>query len=533
MSPGSQEGSLLFSKRRIVPDSQAIPVIDLFAGPGGLGEGFSAFSLPGHQRPFRIALSIEMEDSAHRTLELRSFFRQFPVGGVPVQYYSHLRGEITRDELFSEFPDAAKAAGEEAWKAELGVADSAEVDRRIRIALGKTKNWILCGGPPCQAFSVVGRSRNGGIAKDDHRVYLYKQYLRILSVHEPSLFIIENVKGLLSSAVGGNEIFDQMLADLRHPGRVVRTRRSGAKYTLHSLVLRPESFNLNGHPHFRPGDFVIKSEDFGIPQLRHRVIILGVRQDMARDTVTLLEPHAATISARRVLQGLPRLRSGLSRSQDGQSEWREAISSILNANFLRSKRNGAEGELREYLLRTIRNLHDMNADRGGEFVSCIPRIDYEREWFLDPALGGVCNHASRPHMPGDLHRYLFAACYARIKDRSPELNDFPSELYPDHKSLKDALSKGHFDDRFRVQMANRPATTITSHIAKDGHYFIHYDETQCRSLTVREAARLQTFPDNYFFCGPRTHQYRQVGNAVPPLLARQIARLIFSCFDSP
>jgi DNA (cytosine-5)-methyltransferase 1 len=167
------------------------------------------------------------------------------------------------------------------------------------------------------------------------------------------------------------------------------------------------------------------------------------------------------------------------------------------------------------------------ADRGGEFIACEAKIDYEPKWFLDDRIGGACNHVSRPHMPRDLHRYLFAACYARVFQRSPELRDFPPGLLPKHKNIGNEKKKEYFDDRFRVQLANKPSTTVTSHMAKDGHYFIHYDEKQCRSLTVREAARLQTFPDNYFFSGTRTQQYVQVGNAVPPLLARQVAAIVF------
>src|SRR6266850_3654556 len=145
-------------------DRPLIPVIDLFAGPGGLGEGFSAFSSVNGSHPFRIALSIEMEEWAHQTLELRSFFRKFPAGEVPDEYYDHLCGLLARPELFAGFPDEAEAAGYEAWRAELGVVRPSEVDRRIRNALGAVGPWILCGGPPCQAFSTVGRSRNRGIA---------------------------------------------------------------------------------------------------------------------------------------------------------------------------------------------------------------------------------------------------------------------------------------------------------------------------------------------------------------------------------
>ena len=153
---------------------------------------------------------------------------------------------------------------------------------------------------------------------------------------------------------------------------------------------------------------------------------------------------------------------------------------------------------------------------------------YLSDWLLDQSLTGAFNHSTRGHIAEDLHRYLFCACYAEQHHKSPSLKDFPAQLLPKHANVHKALTGSLFADRFRVQLAGAPSTTITSHISKDGHYYIHPDPTQCRSLTVREAARLQTFPDNYYFCGNRTQQYHQVGNAVPVLLAKKIATLISS-----
>lgn len=169
---------------------------------------------------------------------------------------------------------------------------------------------------------------------------------------------------------------------------------------------------------------------------------------------------------------------------------------------------------------------------GGAFIARqfrTPKKQTElQRWLHDRSLGGVCQHEARAHMASDLARYLFSASYAHLWGYSPRLDEFPFRLLPEHFNviIKQDSETIPFKDRFRVQCRNEPASTVVAHIAKDGHYYIHYDPAQCRSLTVREAARLQTFPDNYFFAGNRTEQYTQVGNAVPPLLAHKLARIV-------
>jgi DNA (cytosine-5)-methyltransferase 1 len=273
--------------------------------------------------------------------------------------------------------------------------------------------------------------------------------------------------------------------------------------------------------------FVVRMEQHGIPQARHRIIILGVREDLSAITPGALR-LTTPVGVKRVLAELPRLRSGLSGEADSRDAWVARLREMSEGCLFQASREKDGERLFQLLTDSLGRMEQEDLSRGSEFVACDPAVGYRPDWFLDPQMAGVSNHHTRIHIPADLHRYFFASCFAAIHQRSPKLRDFPDALLPDHASVDAALSGSHyFADRFRVQVADKPAATITSHLAKDGHYCIHYDPTQCRSLTVREAARLQTFPDNYFFCGPRTAQYTQVGNAVPPLLAVQIAETVF------
>jgi DNA (cytosine-5)-methyltransferase 1 len=490
----------------------SVPVIDLFAGPGGLGEGFSSYRDRQGRISFRLALSIEKDTCAHDTLRLRSFYRQFS-SRPPSAYLDRLEGRIDTEELFKRHPREGRAASREARQIELGHSNTVKVRTAVRQALAGADPWVLIGGPPCQAYSLIGRARRSGMAgyvpHEDVRQTLYVDYLQILADHAPSVFVMENVKGLLSATLDSRRMFDRILEDLGDPAAAVRRERGSRptgkpQYRIHSLVARAVDRSLE------PADFVVRSEGFGVPQARHRVILLGVRDDAA--VPRLLCPSNTDSTVHETLKRLPPLRSGLTSVRDGADPWRSAMAAIRQRGWLRTSQ--VDTDVRRRIEDAIGQATAMDLERGADVL------------WRGSSRAPFLNHSTRAHISADLERYMFASAFAEIHEHSPRLGEFPDQLLPSHRNVARAISDSHFADRFKVQLAGKPASTVTAHIAKDGHYYIHYDPAQCRSLTVREAARLQTFPDDYFFSGPRTAQYQQVGNAVPPRLATQIAEVV-------
>ncbi len=496
---------------------KAIPVVDLFAGPGGLGEGFSSVEDASGNPIFDLRVSIEKDPVAHQTLALRALFRKFPKHRAPDCYYDYIRGNLSREELRSnqQIASELQQALQEARCATLGETPRLEIDSWIGEAIGESDPWVLIGGPPCQAYSVIGRSRRRGMdlkhIEEDKRHFLYREYLRIIRKFHPTVFVMENVKGILSSTHDGSLIFERILKDLSKPGRDL-------EYEIRSFVIP------HGGDHPEPKDFIIEAERFGVPQMRHRVILFGVRRDHQSRKHRQLQPASNQVSVLQALSGLPELRSRLSREPDSFNAWLNVLEMGPKA-LAGWKNTDARKVIKQEMLDAgIRARAHFST--GGQFVRGSGRTDTSmstklRAWYYDARLGGATNHETRFHMRSDIHRYLFASCHARAFGISPKLGQFPPELLPNHGNVND--EDAPFEDRFRVQMGRNPSSTVVSHIAKDGHYFIHPDPSQARSLTVREVARLQTFPDNYFFEGNRTNQYVQVGNAVPPYLAHQIA----------
>lgn len=512
--------------------TRAVPVVDLFSGPGGLAEGFSAFlgSDGGHR--FRVALSIERDAAAHRTLRLRAFLRKFGTR-FPSEYYEFLNGTTDGEPDWATlYPEHWAAACDETRRLVLGEPPASDFLRKkmadIRAEHG---GWtVLLGGPPCQSYSVVGRSRNAGNAcyepDQDPRQSLYEEYVRVLRQLRPAVAVMENVKGMLSAKLAGQPIFPEVMRKLQ---------RGSPSHGYRLFALASRSGARSWDEGAEPKDFLVHTEDHGVPQTRHRVFVVCIRRDIARllpeELLPRLERRSETVSLHDIIGAMPRLRSRLSRG-DSPDSWQAAVRracELVEANQRVMSRD-EERRFRQALALARATADGVAPPHGEASGGIVPPSDCPsdlRTWLLDENIRTLPNNEARAHIPEDLARYLYAAAFGHAFRRSPKTFHFPEALVPAHKNW----NTGKFDDRFRVQLPDRPCTTVTSHLSKDGHYFIHPDPGQVRSLTVREAARLQTFPDNYFLHGNRTEQYVQVGNAVPPFLAWQIARLVWAVLD--
>ena len=518
--------------------------IDLFAGPGGLGEGFT-------RAGFEIAISIEKETVECQTLLVRKIYKLLISSGRKEHAKQLETGDIDIEQVKSLFPRLFLKAKSRVTQLELGKAPFSNVFECISNSLArKNEPLILLGGPPCQAYSVVGRSRNIGrlsvknnpeaIAEfyRDSRHLLYREYLKVLSVFKPDVFIMENVKGILSArtepATEKGSVIQKIIEDLQDPYAAMsgdnkflnEINTLGEKLSPSNYVLVPLIENRNGDllttvdQQPQPSDFLIRCERYGVPQARHRVIICGIRSDVFRrlGKPGFLKHRQDMVTVRDVIGSMPRLRSEITREEIKASSWSERVTKEISDLAAIQKP------------RIIKNRPTASTPKKAEVKNNPDLSD-----FLEDSIETITNHKTRSHMASDLARYYFCADFAENNGRSPKLEDWPTgKLAPQHRNIRNQgnrLTASGFSDRFKVQVWDKPCSTITSHISKDGHYFIHPDKSQCRSLSVREAARIQTFPDSYQFCGGISKQFHQIGNAVPPFLAYQIALLIKEYLD--
>lgn len=388
--------------------------IDLFAGCGGLSEGF-------YRLGFKALAHVEINHWACETLRTR--MRHYGYKNFDKEVIEH---DITASDIID----------------------------RIDEAVAGRKVDIIIGGPPCQAYSTAGRVRDAkGMAKDP-RNYLFESYVKILEHYSPKFFVFENVTGLLSAKVDGSPIFPKIIEALGHNYNVVNA----------------------------PSVLVHNTADYGVPQIRKRVIIMGVRKDidkvsvydLYRDVVkthwnpdTVEEERAGRtryVDVKQAIGDLPPVAPGCDASTDN-------FEYPCNNAFL--KRIGKKGEHPLY------------------------------------------DHIARNHNALDRERFTVMIhnhwTFGQLRRKMPQYEH-------EHARL--------FDNSYVVQWWELPSKTILAHIHKDGFQFIHPDEKQARSFTVREAARIQSFPDDFEFAGSRGEKYKQIGNAVPPLFAEALAKAI-------
>lgn len=433
-------------------------IVDLFSGAGGLTEGF-------FQEGFNIIAHIEKEPWACETLKTRICYHFLKEQNNLDLYFTYLKNSKNyrtisqnRQIIFDQYPELQEKLNMEVLNKSFGnpandpkATSTTDIIRLIESSMhynNKTGVDLIIGGPPCQAYSLIGRARMKESVYKDKRNYLFYYYKELVNYFRPRMFVFENVPGILTAHNG--KIFTTISKEFDSIG-----------YTLLSGINSDHKANI------------INSKSFGVYQSRKRVILFGFRKDLdlyypdfQKYAFCFDEPH----TTKNAIGDLPFVYNG----------------------------EGSDSIILPY------------SDAG------LHLSKYQQ--FMRKDCIGVINHKARPNLDQDKQIYRIAIEKAQCNQQLRY-----SEL-PEH--LKTHKSEYHFEDRFKVHWWDDLPHTIVAHIAKDGHYNIHPDLNQCRSLTVREAARIQSFPDNYKFEGPRTAQFVQVGNAVPPLMAQTIAKAI-------
>lgn len=395
--------------------------IDLFSGAGGLSEGFI-------KAGFNPIAHVEIDSNACKTLETRLIFHKLKEENKLDFYYDYLQGKITREDFVLEHSN--KEISDSVINTAIG-GNNNETIFNIIDTLAKNKEVdLIVGGPPCQAYSLIGRARDKDGMKNDSRNHLYKEYAKFLKEYNPKIFVFENVLGLITANEG--KFFKNMKAYFKRIG-----------YEL---------------------DYSIEiSSDYGVLQKRKRIILIGWRKD-----VDFKFPQFNKIN----------------------NNWK--LTDLLTD--LKKLKPGEQNNITKYRTATTDYLSKFELRNGVDFVT---------------------QHIARPHNDRDLEIYKIAIKKFEKGERL-KYPDLPERLKT-HKNQKS------FVDRYKVVDSEGLSHTMVAHISKDGHHYIYPDKKQVRSLSVREAARIQSFPDDFFFEGGRTAAFKQIGNAVPPLMASEIA----------
>jgi DNA (cytosine-5)-methyltransferase 1 len=405
--------------------------IDLFAGAGGLSEGFI-------RAGFKPIAHVEMNKDACDTLKTRSVYHYLHANNRISDYQKYLKGEITRNEYWSLVPDNViepiinKEISNHTLDSIFQIIDSRLIDEKVDIVIG---------GPPCQAYSVAGRARDPKGMLDDPRNHLYKYYVEFLKRYKPKMFVFENVPGILSANNGGylNLIFESV-------------REAG--YELEYKILNSKNFN--------------------VLQDRKRVIIIGWEKSMKLSYPDFIENEVQFKVLKDLFSDLPKLKNG--QGEFGITNYTSDATKYLKLSKIRTD------------------------------------IDFTTQ------------HISRPNNPNDLEIYQIAVKKWINEKKRLNYAELPTRL------IKHSNTSS-FTNRFQVVNHDGVSHTVVAHIAMDGHYYIHPDPIQNRSISVREAARIQSFPDDYHFESSRTAAFKQIGNAVPVLMAEGIANKIKELLD--